>query len=115
MAAGLTALALRGCASDQQGQQEPEQKSGQPSAHTYLLPGERVFPEGVALNEAIGDFFVGSTTDGTIFRGNLAEPGEEAEVFLEPGGDERSTAIGMKVDLGGRLFVAEIQAASSST
>jgi Cu-Zn family superoxide dismutase len=99
---GLTAFALVGCASEQQGQQ----KSGQSSAQTYPLPGEQVFPEGIALNEATGDFFVGSTTDGTIFRGNVAEPGEEAEVFLEPGGDGRSTAVGMKVDPEGRLFVA---------
>jgi sugar lactone lactonase YvrE len=104
--AGLTAFALGGCASDQRGQQQPEQKSDQPSAQTYPLPGEQVFPEGVALNEATGNFFVGSTTDGTVFRGNLAEPGKEAEVFLEPGGDERTTAVGMKVDPEGRLFVA---------
>jgi sugar lactone lactonase YvrE len=99
---GLTAFALVGCASEQQGQQQSEQKSDQ----SYPLPGEQVFPEGIALNEATGDFFVGSTTDGTIFRGNVAEPGEEGEVFLEPGGDGRSTAVGMKVDPGGRLFVA---------
>jgi sugar lactone lactonase YvrE len=85
---------------------QPEQKSDQPSAQTYALPGEQVFPEGVALNEATGNFFVGSTTDGTVFRGNLAELGEGAEVFLEPGGDERTTAVGMKVDPEGRLFVA---------
>ncbi len=103
---GLTAFALSGCASDQQGQQQSEQKSSQSSAQTYPLPGEQVFPEGIALNEATGDFFVGSTTDGTVFRGNVAEPGEEAEVFLEPGDDGRSTAIGMKIDPEGRLFIA---------
>jgi sugar lactone lactonase YvrE len=103
---GLTAFALGGCASDQRGQQQPEQKSDQPPAQIYPLPGEQIFPEGIAFNEATGDFFVGSTTDGAVFRGNVAEPGEEVELFLEPGGEERSTAVGMKVDPEGRLFVA---------
>ena len=45
-------------------------------------------------------------TDGTVFRGNVAEQGEEPEVFLEPGDDGRSTALSMKVDSEGRLFIA---------
>jgi Cu-Zn family superoxide dismutase len=78
----------------------------QGAAQIYPLPGERVFPEGIALNETTGDFYVGSTTDGTVFRANVSEPGTEAEVFLEPGGDGRTTAIGMEVDAEGRLFIA---------
>ena len=72
----------------------------------YPLPGEEVFPEGIALNEATGDFFVGSTTDGTIFTSNTSQPGVEASVFSEGGADGRTTAIGMKTDGAGRLFVA---------
>jgi sugar lactone lactonase YvrE len=78
----------------------------QGSARIYPLPGEQVFPEGIALNEATGDFYVGSTSDGTVFRANVSEPGTEAEVLLEPGTDGRSAAIGMKVDAQGRLFIA---------
>lgn len=75
------------------------------SVKSYVLPGNEVYPEGVALNEATGEFFVGSTTDGTIFRGVVG--GEnEARVFLEPGGDGRETAVGMTLDDLGRLFVA---------
>jgi Cu-Zn family superoxide dismutase len=71
-------------------------------ARLFDLPGETVYPEGVAYQEATGDFFVGSTTDGTIFRGDV-ETGE-VEVFVQgaPGG----SAVGMKVDDQGRLYVA---------
>lgn len=86
------------------------------SAASYVLPGEEVFPEGIAYEAATGDFFVGSTTDGTVFRGSVATEGEEAEVFLEPGSDGRETAVGMKVDPMGRLFIAGgTRARSSST
>lgn len=73
---------------------------------SYPLPGDKVYPEGVAYQPTTGDFFAGGTTDGTVFRGNVAAPETEAEVFLEPGTDGRETAIGMKVDADGRLFIA---------
>ena len=78
----------------------------QEQAPVYPLPGEEVFPEGIALDAATGGFFVGSVTDGTIFSSNISEPGVEAEVFSEGGADGRTTAIGMKVDGAGHLFVA---------
>ncbi|CAA9454140.1 MAG: hypothetical protein AVDCRST_MAG28-2155 [uncultured Rubrobacteraceae bacterium] len=74
------------------------------SAASYVLPGEEVYPEGIAYRPETGEFFVGSTTDGTVFRDIVG--GGEAETFLEPGGDGRSTAVGMKVDDQGRLFIA---------
>jgi sugar lactone lactonase YvrE len=75
-------------------------------AERYVLPGEQVFPEGVAYRSDTGDFYVGSTTDGTVFRGNVEGGPKEAEVFLEPESDGRTTAIGMEVDEEGRLFIA---------
>ena len=75
-------------------------------AERYVLPGEQVFPEGVAYRSDTGDFYVGSTTDGTVFRGNVEGGSKEAEVFLEPESDGRTTAIGMEVDEDGRLFIA---------
>jgi len=71
----------------------------------YRLPGGAVFPEGVAVDKANGDLFVGSTADGTVYRGDVEEPGE-LEVFLEPGADGRESVTGMKVDTQGRLLVA---------
>jgi sugar lactone lactonase YvrE len=72
----------------------------------YVLPGEQVFPEGIAYRSDTGDFYVGSTTDGTVFRGNVEGSPKEADVFLEPESDGRTTAIGMEVDEEGRLFIA---------
>src|SRR5215207_462882 len=87
---------------------ESRQESTQAAsdAGRYALPGNEVYPEGVAYRPDTGEFFVGSTTDGTVFRGHVGEPGAEAEIFLEPGEDERTAATGMKVDPEGRLFVA---------
>jgi sugar lactone lactonase YvrE len=71
-----------------------------------VLPGEQVFPEGVAYRSDTGDFYVGSTTDGTVFQGSVEGSPKEADVFLEPESDGRTTAIGMEVDEEGRLFIA---------
>ena len=68
----------------------------------FALPGEQVFPEGIAFDEATGDFYVGSTLDGTIYRGNI-ETGTVG-VFL-PGQPGR-VALGLALDDRGRLFVA---------
>ncbi len=70
----------------------------------YTIPGDVIFPEGIAVEASSGDFYVGSTTDGTIYRGNR-ERGE-MEPFLPGGADGRTAALGMKVDGRGRLFVA---------
>jgi Cu-Zn family superoxide dismutase len=61
-----------------------------------------IFPEGIAVR---GDtFYVGSTTDGTIYRGDVDDG--VATPFLLPGNPEgRSFAVGLKVD-GRTLFVA---------
>src|SRR5262245_2252047 len=70
----------------------------------YTLPGAAAVPEGLALQARTGDYFVGSTTDGSILRGNIARP--EAEVWLVGGTEGMTTTRGMKVDNKGRIFVA---------
>ncbi len=81
-------------------------KSDRHEPDRWVLPGAAVFPEGIAIDEKTGQFFVGSTTDGTIFSGN-AEEAADTTVFLPGGGDGRTAAIGMKVDSRrGRLFVS---------
>lgn len=74
------------------------------TSRTYTLPGNAVFPEGVAYRSSTKDFFVSSTTDGSIYRGNLNDA--SASVFLPGGADGRTTAIGLKVSETGQLFVA---------
>jgi sugar lactone lactonase YvrE len=77
--------------------------SAQSRPDAYVIPGDAVFPEGVAFQPQTGNFYVSSTTDGTIFRGHVKE--DAAEPFLPAGGDGRTTAIGLEVD-GDRLWVA---------
>jgi Cu-Zn family superoxide dismutase len=71
----------------------------------YTIPGDTVFPEGIALDKSGPgkSFFVSSTTDGTIFKGNVK--GKALAPFVAGGADGRTTAVGLKVDRG-RLFVA---------
>ena len=73
---------------------------------TYPLPGEEVYPEGVVYDEGTGNFYVSATADGEIFRGSVGEAGQEAEVFLEGGRDDRTSATGLALDGEGRLFVS---------
>jgi Cu-Zn family superoxide dismutase len=78
--------------------------AGGSSCTTYRIPGNQVFPEGIAVRPGTHEFFVGSSTDGTIFRGRLDRPA--LQVFLPGGADGRTSATGMKVDQAGRLFIA---------
>src|SRR4051812_4340001 len=64
--------------------------------HTYTIPGPTVFPESVGVSKVDDTYYVGSTTDGTVFKGSL--DGTDAEVFLPPGTDGRTFVAGVKVD-----------------
>ncbi|MEO3825101.1 SMP-30/gluconolactonase/LRE family protein [Actinomadura sp. B10D3] len=77
-----------------------------PSISTaYVLPGDRVYPEGIAADPRDGTLYAGSFQDGTVYR---MRPGRRvAEVFLPPGADGRRTANGIKVDRAGRLWVID--------
>ncbi|MBW5482114.1 SMP-30/gluconolactonase/LRE family protein [Streptomyces bambusae] len=71
----------------------------------FSLPGEKVYPEGIAADARTGDVYVGSYADGTVYR---ARPGRRtAEVFLPAGADGRDTANGLRVDARGRLWVTD--------
>src|SRR3954452_15023395 len=70
----------------------------------YILPGTAIFPEGIAYQQGTGQFYVSSSGNGTIYRGDVKE--EMTTVFLPGGADGRTSATGMKVDKQGRLFVS---------
>ncbi len=69
---------------------------GGDTTQTFDIPGETVFPEGIGVDKASGDFYVGSTSDGTIYRGNVDS--DDVDVFLPGGQDGRDSATGVKVD-----------------
>lgn len=69
---------------------------------TYVVPGDGVFPEGITEDPDGRTFYVGSSADGTIFRGRLDEP--ELEVWQEGGRDGRTSVLGLTVDGRGRLL-----------
>lgn len=77
---------------------------GSHSVGRYTLPAEATtaFPEG------IGRFgrhlFVGSATDGTVYRGSVGDP--HLRPFLPAGGEGRVQALGIKTDRQGRLYIA---------
>jgi len=78
--------------------------AGAATPSRYTIPGKRVFPEGIAVVPGSRTFFVSSTRDGTIFRGDLRRPA--LRPFLAGGANGRDVAVGLKADRGGRLYVA---------
>lgn len=79
-------------------------ETGGPLPAQYILPGSTVFPEGIAYEQRTQRVFVSSTTNGTVFAGHSSD--DALTTFLAPGGDGRTTAIGLDVDDDGHLFVA---------
>lgn len=70
----------------------------------YPLPGVQTFPEGVAYDAARGLIFTGSAANGNIYAIN-ANTGATS-LFSEGGARGRQTALGLKVDAQGRVWVA---------
>ncbi|MEV5879996.1 SMP-30/gluconolactonase/LRE family protein [Streptomyces sp. NPDC052101] len=71
----------------------------------FTLPDDRAYPEGIALDPRTGDAYVGSFTNGAVYR--AAAGSRAAEAFLPAGTDGRTTANGLKVDRAGRLWVID--------
>jgi Cu-Zn family superoxide dismutase len=97
-------LAVAGLTATAGAHKDARRSSDRAALTTYVIPGDRVFPEGIARVPGSRTFFVGSTTDGTIFRGDLGAP--QLSVFAAPGVDGRTSVTGMKADRRGRLVVA---------
>ncbi|MBF6237419.1 superoxide dismutase [Nocardia otitidiscaviarum] len=98
------ALVLTACGQSD----EPAASSNDPGTRVvtaYTLPDDRAYPEGIALDARTGDTYVGSYTNGAVYR--AAAGATAAEVFLPAGTDGRATANGMKVDDHGRLWVTD--------
>ena len=79
--------------------------TNKPSLPTsYTIPGDKTYPEGIARQQHTPYFYVGSTSDGTIYRGDIHQGA--TKVFLPGGEDGRVSVAGMKTDSSGRLVVA---------
>lgn len=68
----------------------------------YLLPGDWVRPEGIAVGPD-RHFFAGSSADGTIYRCRLDEP--TAQSWQPPRADGRTAALGLAVYDSSQLVV----------
>jgi Cu-Zn family superoxide dismutase len=78
--------------------------SPSPATARRVLPGANTFPEGIAVHEASGTAYVGSSSEGTLFK---LEPGKEkAEVLSLGGSPGRQAAFGIQLDKWDRLWVA---------
>ncbi|MGW7028200.1 SMP-30/gluconolactonase/LRE family protein [Streptomyces xanthophaeus] len=83
----------------------PAQQVSPRISTAFVLPGAKVYPEGIATDPRTRTVYVGSYADGTVYR---ARPGARtAEVFLPSGTDGRRTANGLRVDARGRLWVTD--------
>lgn len=98
------ALGLVGAAPASAHPARPAHSGGSADVISHAIPGDAVFPEGVATDPGSHFFYVGSSTDGTIYRGLVGQPGA-VRVFLPGGADGRTAATGLKVR-DGRLYVA---------
>lgn len=78
--------------------------AGPDETEVYTLLPAGTNPEGVAFDGRSGFFYVSTVGDGTIYRGTLEDP--VVSPFLPGGEDGRTTAVGVKVDREGRLYVA---------
>ncbi|MET9793682.1 SMP-30/gluconolactonase/LRE family protein [Streptomyces canus] len=76
----------------------------EPLPASYSIPGDKTYPEGIARQQGTPFFYVGSTSDGTIYRGDVHQ--SATQVFLPGGKDGRNSVAGMKTDRAGRLIVA---------
>ena len=109
-AVAVTLLAAAGCTESptplQPAAAPLAAKGGNPASRpdSYILPGAAVFPEGVAFDQRTGTVYVSSTTNGTIFSGDVKS--EVLTPFLAPNTDGRTTATGLAVDDESRLYVA---------
>ena len=97
-----TATSTTSTTDDRSGKSKSSGKGGKKGGSVFPIPGDTVFPEGIARSGKT--FFVSSTTDGTIFKGNTRS-NDPLVPFAAGGADGRTTATGMTVNRG-RLFVS---------
>jgi Cu-Zn family superoxide dismutase len=69
-----------------------------------IIEGANAFPEGIAVDARDGSVYVGSSSEGHIWR--ITPAAQQAQMLQAGGAAGRQAAYGMKVDGAGRLWVA---------
>ena len=94
-----------------------QQPLAEDGAVIHTFPGDLVYPESVAVDPALGRFFVGSVKHGTLFRGELGK--DTMEVISPEGADGREMATGVFFANGrlavvgrqtGKMFIYDVAA-----
>ncbi len=86
---------------------EPAKPDAAGGARIYSFPAaDVVYPEGIGYHAGNGDFFVGSTNGGAVYRSNAWRGNRSIELFLPAGSDGRTDVRGIKVNPQGQLFLA---------
>jgi DNA-binding beta-propeller fold protein YncE len=94
------------------GADEPPEIFFELPSETCLLPTPKqaptdaCYPEGIAADNDSGTFYVSSFSTGSISSGNVNSPSVPLEVFLPGSQDDRTRAIGLKLDDEGQLYIA---------
>lgn len=70
---------------------------------TYVVPGAKAYPEGIATDARTGDIYAGSLTSGTIYRTPARH--EQLQPYLDGTAHGHTSSFGMKIDRHGRLIV----------
>lgn len=70
---------------------------------SYALPGDTLYPEGIAYNATTGHFYTGSVTNGDVLR--VSVQSGEVQTFASGPAQGRKAATGLKLDAQGRLWV----------
>jgi streptogramin lyase len=70
---------------------------------SYPLPGDTLFPEGIAYQESKGKFYTGSVTSGDILEVDVQTG--NVRTFASGSAQDRKAATGLKLDKQGRLWV----------
>ncbi|MFI0424229.1 SMP-30/gluconolactonase/LRE family protein [Spongiactinospora sp. 9N601] len=71
----------------------------------FEIPGDRVYPEGIAADPHTGDVYVGAFEGGAIFKVTRGQ--RVAKEYLPAGADGRTHALGLEVDRARRLWVVD--------
>ncbi len=96
-AAVLFIVILISCSKDENGNNFNVAKE------SYALPGDTLFPEGIAYNSNTGNFYTGSVTNGDILQVNVQSG--DTKLFASGSAHNRKAATGMKIDQMNRLWV----------